>query len=152
MLIDQNGDSFTTGMMDYIFNTIPPDNTNNRIILIIKVEEIPTIAVIDTGAPYLIIAPSLANRLDKDNKFSLEKINIEIRGNKFSGNLFRVEVILPASDGESHSFEATAFIPEQEQEEKWGNLPTFLGVASCLDRIRFAIDPGEMKFHFGNLP
>ncbi len=38
MLINQNGDNFTTGVMDYVFGTIPPDNTNNRIILEIKIE------------------------------------------------------------------------------------------------------------------
>ncbi len=131
---------------------IPPDNTNNRIILEIKIEEIPTIAVIDTGAPYLILAPSVSSRLAMENTSSLERTAIEIRGLSFTGNLFRVLVLLPARDGNSHSFEATAFIPDENQEEKWGKLPTYLGVASCLDRIRFAIDPGLMEFHFGTIP
>lgn len=152
MLNFQNGESFASGVMDYEFSPIPPDNINNRIILRLKVEDVPALAVIDTGAPYLIIAPCIANRLGLDVDYSLELITIKIGGVKFSGNLFRVGVVLPASEGESQSFEATAFVPTPDQLEKWGNLPTFLGIGSCLDRIRFAIDPSNTKFYFGTLP
>jgi len=152
MLIFQNGESFTTGEMEYEFKPVSPDDINNRIILSIKVEGIPAIAVIDTGAPYLIIAPSVANRLDFDNSNSLGNTKLTIRRDTYSGNLFRVGIILPAKEGDGLQFEATAFVPEQRFEETWGNLPTFLGIDSCLDRVRFAIDPCDMKFHFGSVP
>jgi hypothetical protein len=154
MLFLRNGEPFTTGVMDYEFRPVTPSDINQRIILRITVENIPALAVLDTGGPYLIIAPAVADRLGFDSDSSLKRTDINIRGEKFYGNLHRVDVKLTAVDGASTIFQATAFIPDADQEEKWGNLPTFLGIESCLERIRFALDPDpdEPKFYFGALP
>jgi hypothetical protein len=105
-------------------------------------------------SPSKILQTQLPPDLDAkaDMTWLKEQTNISIRGVPYSGNLFRVEVLIPAAEGESQSFEATAFAPVPDQEERWGNLPTFLGIGNCLDRIRFAIDPLNTKFHFGALP
>ena len=154
MLFLQNGEPFATGVMDYEFRPLTPIDNNKRIILRINVENVPALGVVDTGAPYLIIAPVVANRLGFDPTVSLERTDITIRGEKFSGNLYRADVELAASEGMSINFQATAFVPNADQEDKWGSLPTFLGIESCLERIRFALDPDPKapKFYFGVLP
>lgn len=153
MLFFQNREPFATGVMDYEFRPVTPNDNNNRIILRVKVENVPALAVMDTGAAYLIIAPAVADRLGFDPTVSLERTVINIRGVNFSGNLYRVDVELAASEGMSTTFQATAFVPDADQEEKWGSLPTFLGIESCLERIRFALDPDPdgPKFYFGAL-
>jgi hypothetical protein len=154
MLFLRNGEPFATGVMDYEFHPIAPSDVNLRVILRITVENIPALAVLDTGGPYLIIAPAVADRLGFDSNSSLRNTSIKIQGVKFYGNLHRAYVTLTAKDGASITFQPTAFIPDADQEEKWGNLPTFLGIENCLDRVRFALDPDpdEPKFYFGALP
>lgn len=154
MLFLRNGEPFATGVMDYEYHPITPGEINQRIILRITVDDIPALAVLDTGGPYLIVAPAVADRLGFDPNSSLERTNITIRGDKYYGNLHRVDVKLSATEGTSTTFQSTAFVPDVDEEEKWGNLPTFLGIEKCLDRIRFALDPDpdEPKFYFGALP
>ncbi len=152
MLVFKNGEAFATGVLEYDFKAASVEDTNARILMRIEVDDIPAVAALDTGAPYLVLAPIIANRLSFDPAISLEPSSIRIRGIKFYGNLYRVEVLLPAFEGESHLFQATAFVPNLEEEVKWGSLPSFLGMQSCLERVRFAIDPGESKFYFGALP
>ncbi len=154
MLFLRNGEPFATGVMDYEFRPVTPSDVNRRIILRISVENIPTLAVLDTGAPYLIIAPVVGDRLDFDPNSSIGNHDISIRGDKYHGKLHRVDVQLAAADGTSITFQAPAFVLDAGQEEKWENLPTFLGIESCMERIRFALDPDpeEPKFYFGALP
>jgi len=154
MLFLQNGETFATGVMEYEYHPINPGGINQRIILRITVDDIPALAVLDTGGPYLIVAPAVADRLGFAPNSSLERTDITIRGDKYYGNLHRVDVKLTAKDGASITFQSTAFVPDASQEEKWGKLPTFLGIENCLDRIRFALDPDpdEPKFYFGALP
>jgi len=152
MLYLPNGDIFATGVVDYEYRPIPPDLVNHRIILYIFINKFPTLAVIDTGAPYLIIAPTLAKRLDLDPQTSLEKTSLKIRGVSYPGSLYRISVMLTAAKGESQPFDATAFIVDADQEDKWERLPTFLGIEGCLDRIRFAVDPSKDHFYFGAIP
>ena len=152
MLYFQGNIPFATGVMDYEFRPIPPDKINTRILLCVIVEGVPAITVLDTGAPYYIIAPAIANQLGFDPYDSLEQTNITIRGIRFFGSLHRVDVELTALEGESTTFQATAFVPNPDREERWGDLPSFLGIESCLERIRFALDPSETRFYFGALP
>ena len=152
MLFFPNHEAFATGGMEYEYHPVAPGDNNFRLLLRINVENVPTLAVIDTGAPFLLIAPTVADRLGFDPGSALEHTNIGIRKQDYQGSLFRVDVELAAAEGESITFQATAFVPDPDQVEKWGNLPTFLGVQSCLERIRFAIDPSDYKFYFGPLP
>jgi hypothetical protein len=108
----------------------------------------------DTGAPFLIIEPAVADRLGLDPEHNSGDTTVKIRGDRFQGYLERVDIQLPALSGTSIKFEATAFILKPTDVEKWDDLPTFLGIESCLENIRFALDPtpGEFKFYFGYLP
>jgi hypothetical protein len=154
MLLLPDGVPFATGVMDYEFRPTDTGENNLRIILRITVEDIPALAVLDTGGPYLIIAPFVADRLGFDPEASLGIDSIKIRGVQYSGNLYREDIMLTAKEGASITFQATAFVPDANQEEKWGKLPTFLGIENCLERIRFALDPNPdaPKFYFGALP
>ena len=128
MLFLPDGESFATGVMDYEFHPTTIGENNLRIILRITVENIPALAVLDTGAPYLIIAPAVADRLGFDPDASIGRTDIAIRGDKYLGNLHRVDIILTATEGASIHFQATAFVPDADQGDKWGTLPTFLGI------------------------
>src|SRR3990172_7527943 len=134
MLSFQNGELFASGVMEYEFRGATDKDINARIFLRIEIDGIPSIAAVDTGAPYLILAPVIANRLSFDLTTSLDNVSINNRGDKFYGNLFRVDVLLPAFEGISQQFQATVFVPNPDEEAKWGDRPTFLGMQSCLDR------------------
>ncbi len=138
--------------MAYKFAPPTPEDVNARILIEIKVEKKPAIAAVDTGAPYLILSPMLAEHLAFDPLSALDQISINIRGWKIKGKLHRVYLDLPAAEGEGHRFEATAFFPDPEEADHYGDLPSFLGMQDCLDRVRFAIDPYEEKFYFGPRP
>jgi hypothetical protein len=56
---------------------------------------------------------------------------------------------LAADEGDSIDVEITAFVPVSEE---WpANLPSFVGLTGCMDRMRIAIDPGTELFYFGAL-
>ncbi len=68
------------------------------------------------------------------------------------GYLHRLNMAFEATQGESLSLVATAFVPDPEWEESWGETPSFIGLTGCLERLRFAVDPGSDAFYFGPLP
>jgi hypothetical protein len=152
MLYTQHNTPFTTGSIKYLYEAIPPDTRNLRVILSIWIEGVETTAVIDTGAPYLVVHPRIAMMIGLSPLIAEDVIKLEVRGVKYRGGLHRLKVGFFAEEGENVSFEATAFVPEVSH-DTWSEqgLPTFLGIGQCLDRIRFAFDPGDDRFYFGNL-
>jgi hypothetical protein len=154
MLCLENGEPFATGVMNYEFRPVPPGDRNLRIFLLINIGDVLSFAVLDTGAPYLIIAPGTADQLGLNPDINIGETVVSIRGVSYQGYLDRINIKLPALHGAGLTFEATAFIVKATDVEKWGDLPTFLGIECCLDRIRFAIDPKQEDplFYFGALP
>ena len=150
MLLFDDGRSFATGKMTYEYRPTSQQTANNRLILRVEINSLPLLAIVDTGAPYVIVQPKYARLLQLDPSEALEEIKLMIRGISFKGQIHRASLDLPASEGESMSLEATVFVPETD-EESWGNLPSFLGMVGFLERIRFAIDPNEDSFYFGTL-
>jgi len=61
----------------------------------------------------------------------------------FTGYLNRQQFIIQADIGESILIEGTFFVTED-----W-NFPVVIGWKGCLERFRFALDPGIKKFYFG---
>jgi len=61
------------------------------------------------------------------------------------GRLVRAELQLIAEVGESLAINATVFVSRDWQG------PNFIGYGGFLERVRFAIDPGQDQnhFHFG---
>jgi hypothetical protein len=120
----------------------------DRLFVEIQVADLPVGAVLDTGGAYLMLSPTVARDLGLDSASAIGRETIAIRGLAFGGAIHRVPVTLPATDGEPLTFHATAFVPELGAGERWP-LPSYLGWQGCLERIRFAVDPGEELIYFG---
>lgn len=150
LLLFPDGETFATGAIRYNYSPATPGETTNRIILPVKVENIRTEAVVDTGAPYPIIAPRIARLAGLDRVIPLERLTILVRGMRLEGGVIRFTMTLPAEEGEELDVAATGFIPDVE--EYWGNFPSFIGQIGFLERICFAINPSTNTFYFGQLP
>ncbi|MBR8833211.1 MAG: hypothetical protein DSM106950_03990 [Stigonema ocellatum SAG 48.90 = DSM 106950] len=150
LLLFPDGETFATGAIRYNYSPATPSETTNRIILPVKVENIRTEAVVDTGAPYPIIAPQIARLAGLAQVLPLERLTIIIRGMRLEGGVIRLTMTLPAEEGEELDVSATAFIPDIE--EYWGNFPSFIGQIGFLERICFAVNPSTNTFYFGQLP
>jgi hypothetical protein len=147
MLKFLNGDLFAGGAVG--FNNSPRDEHDKllRIFIPIKIGEIETEAVLDTGGAYFICPPDMAECLNILD--TLPEEEIQIRGIKRKGRLVRSTVTLLAKQGESIDVQVNVFIPETLWEENW-DLPPYLGWMGCLERVRFAIDPLNDLFYFGS--
>ena len=60
-------------------------------------------------------------------------------------------IIFLAEQGDSIPVDATVFIPELKPGQEWNNFPSLIGLNSCLERLRFAVDPDKDCFYFGSL-
>lgn len=142
---------FATGAVQYSRLPIGRDERSSRLLLPVRLEGSQTEAVLDTGAPYVICAPQIADAIGLDAASALENIRLSIRGTSVNGGLHLLEMRIPADQGSSLALEVTAFVPNPEFAEAWGILPSFLGLTGCLDRFRFAVDPATDTFYFGPL-
>ena len=108
-------------------------------------------ALLDTGAEWSIISSELLDLLEIDLTHPLEVIPLETRFGKYTGNLHRIKISLLAEEnhGKDLSIEGSVLFCED-----W-NGPTVLGFRGFLERIRFAVDPGEKPyqqlFYFGTI-
>lgn len=100
------------------------------------------LAQLDTAAAWSIIEASIAEEL---GLFQADGENARMltRHGPFQGRLVRTRLDLVANEGESLAVDATVWICRE-----WP-AKTFLGYAGLLERVRFAVDPGENLFHFG---
>ncbi|MFB2974487.1 hypothetical protein ACE1CD_36635 [Aerosakkonema sp. BLCC-F183] len=150
LLLFPDGETFARGAIRYNYAPATPSETTNRIILPVKVENVRTEAILDTGAPYPIIAPKIARQAGLDRFTPLERITMLVRGMRLEGVIIRLNMILPADEGEEQDISATAFVPDLE--EYWGNFPSFIGQIGFLERICYAVNPSTNTFYFGELP
>ena len=106
----------------------------------------------DTGAPYVIFSPQLAEDAGIDPAAALVDAALLIRGREILGGLHRVTLELPAVIGNNLALEVTAFIPDAAR--NFGEThPSFLGLFGCLESIRFAVDLQHTQmFFFGPRP
>ena len=149
LLIFPAGEPFATGAIRYNYAPAAPGEMTNRIILPLEIETIQTEAVLDTGAPYPIIAPKIARQAGLNTVTPLERIVVVVRGMRLSGNIIRLNITLPADEGQDQDVSATAFIPDVE--EYWGDFPSFIGQIGFLERICYAVNPSTDTFCFGPL-
>jgi hypothetical protein len=63
------------------------------------------------------------------------------RGVRVQSRLYRLMLTLLLQEGDGLLMQATAFVPEQEEEESRSDLPSILGLYGCLERVRFAVAP-----------
>jgi len=144
-----DGQPFAIGSVSYFMGE-PGEQAAGRLLLRIAVEGQWLIAAVDTGGHYLVCQPGLADALDPHLTDPLEEITLEIRGLKYRGTLYLLSVEIPASQGENLVVPATVFIPKLAHGQVW-LLPSFVGFAGVLDRLRFAVDPAADTFYFGPL-
>lgn len=135
LLTTANGDSFATGLASYSYRPSIND-ISNRIMLQVVMEDVLVEAIIDTGSPYVICPPYLSEEIGFDPDTALESIPYKVRGIDMRGNLYRVNVRFPAEEGDDLLVDATAFVPDQEWQEAWGEHPGYIGLTGCLERMR----------------
>src|SRR5215467_12906582 len=142
-----DGEVFATGAQPYLSRSIRAADPSNRIIVEVEIGGLRTSAVIDTGAPYVVLDPSLAQVLGVNLRTALFSTILSIRGHRVQGSLHRMNLTFLADEGEEITVEATVFIPQVDT-GSWA-LPSFIGWTGCLERLRFAVDPLDETFYFG---
>ena len=150
LLTFANSDPFAIGVTDYLYQPTSRE-MDSRIILQIEIEDVSALAILDTGAPYVVCTPDIAKAIGIQNDPGRENKKLLIRGITIVGQLHRLRLAFIASEGQSLDVSATVFIPDVTADESWGDLPSFIGLTGCLERMRFAVDPNEDRFYFGPL-
>jgi hypothetical protein len=108
--------------------------------------------MVDTGGVHVLLTAEIASELRFNPKDGISTPNLLWRGLLLKGVLHRISVTLLAEEGNGLIIDATAFVPELSPNQEWlENFPCILGMSGCLERLRFAIDPLEDKFYFGDL-
>ncbi|GAB4299066.1 MAG: hypothetical protein Fur0025_37810 [Oscillatoriaceae cyanobacterium] len=149
LLFFADGETFASGAVGYTYAPVTEGETTNRLLFRLEIQGIPTMAVLDTGAPYVICSPKIARIAGVAPESALERKIMLIRGMRLDGLLFRLNVKLKAEVGEDLDVDATVFVPDSEY--LWGDFPSFIGLGGFLERIRFALDPNTDTFYFGQL-
>ena len=146
-----DGEPFATGLAACEIGPASPADPSARVLVRVAIEDVETRAVVDTAAPYVVCPPWLAQRINLSSADSIDHIRLNIRGNSIPGHLQLLRVTFPAEEGVTHEVEATVFVPDMIQPHAWGDLPAYIGLTGCLERMRFALDPGSDDFYFGSL-
>jgi len=148
----QNGEPFATGATNYDYRPATNRENTPRIIVSIIIENIQTLAFVDTGGVYAICSPNIANGLGLNPGDGISTTPIRWRGERYKGFLHPLPMTILAEDGVSHQIEPTFFIPQLAVGQTWDeDLPCVLGMYLCLERLRFAVDPSTDTFYFGEL-
>jgi len=120
-----NEEYLAIGAINYAYFPAITIDITNQIIIVIYVEDSITKAVIDTGAPYPIIAPKVAQQAGWDRVEPLERKTMLVREIRLEASVIRLNMTLPADESEDLTLDTTAFIPDLE--EYWGNIAFFIG-------------------------
>jgi len=136
VLLFPNNEFFATGSLTYDYRPATTTETTNRIIFEVEIQGIKTLAVLDTGAPFVICAPKVAADAGVYLASALERKTMLIRGMRLEGFIVRLNIKLQAKYGTDLDVDSTVFVPEVE--EYWGDFPSFIGLNGFLERIRFA--------------
>lgn len=141
---------FASGVTSYEDHVPGDEGDRQRLVIYVKVGEMLTPCIVDTGAAWCVIDPSLAQPLIEAKRADyIRAIAYEIRGTRYEGALMRLDLAFQdESSGNLMVIDATVFVPELRHGEDWRE-PNFIGLKGCLERIRFAIDPAESAFYFG---
>ena len=145
-----DGEPFALGAAPYAYHKATTSETAPRIVLSVLIGGCETSAFVDTGGVYCLCTPPLAHQIGLDPASSLGTAAIFWRRDRLRGRLYRLPITLLAAEGESLTIEVTAFVPELSSRQAWNDeLPCVLGMQFCLERLRFAVDPEQELFYFG---
>jgi hypothetical protein len=148
-----DGTEFAQGAASYFYRPASAKETSDRILVNIELDGQSTTAVVDTAGHWLVCDPEIAASIAFDPNYALAKSELEVRGRRLIGQLYRVNLKLVATSGRDLTIEVTTFVPTGHSETIWVEelkLPTFLGMTGCLEGLRFAVDPFEEVFYFGS--
>ncbi len=148
MLYFSDGRPFSQGALKYSYRPATQWEHTSRVFIPIQIEGFATEAAIDTGGVYLICDPEIAEFIGLDPRDRLHDTDVKIRGVTWRGDIYRASLTLVATQGEGLVVEATLFVPRPMPYQQW-DLPPVIGLYGCLERLRFAIDPGTDTFYFG---
>ena len=138
---------FTAGKAPYLYKPASSTDRHERIYVNVAFEGVSTMAVLDTGAPYVICPQEIAQNIGINSSTALEHTRIVFRGNEMDGELHKIRLFIAAEEGDSAEFDVTAFVPASELGLQ--PITPFVGMITCLERIRFALDPQSTTFYFG---
>lgn len=147
MLRTADGRQYTSGVLSY-FDNEPDHSARNAkvfvpITFVCEAADIPTLALLDTGAEWSVIKWEIALQLQCDRLPSCGEVGYETRLGFFQGSLFRIPYRILAQTGESLSGEGTFWASPG-----WDSL-TILGYNGFLTSLRTGLDPSRSEFHFG---
>lgn len=142
------GQTFTVGVLSYVDEDPDRRRPHASIYIPINIRLAPNgtfavLAFLDTGAPYFIVGPDVIDALELEPKTPAAQIEMNTRLGTKRGFLDKIDLIIPAEDGDSLSLEVTVFAcPE------W-TAGVFLGYEGCMSNFNFAVQPQANQFHFG---
>lgn len=152
LVFKETHEAFSEGAAKFTYTASGNPAGTGKILVKVRLgeegEEIVVDAVLDTGAPYFVCGPELAEGLGLDPSDEIGRQSMIIRGAEVEGFLSRVNLELIAEEGTSRKIDVTAFVPLDPID--WPeSRPNFIGYKSCLDRLRFAVDPQSSRLYFG---
>jgi hypothetical protein len=150
MLHFADGTVFASGSVKYTYRSATEREETLRVVIDVVIGNLHTPAFIDTGGVYLMCTPQVAAHLGLYPDDKLSSLRILLRDRWRKGELHRVSLTVLASEGDSVIIDAVAFIPMQDEEWE-SDLPCILGLQGCLELFRFAVDPVQDMFYFGEL-
>lgn len=103
------------------------------------------VALLDTAAEWCVLPPHLAGELGMGEPSATPPVRLATRFGPLVGRLDRFRVQFVADGGTSLTVEATWFVSQD-----WPG-PIVIAWKGCLERLRFALDPGDEIFYFGSL-
>ncbi len=107
------------------------------------------LAMVDTAAPWCIWKSALALQAKESLERTESGVTLSTRVGTLAGDLYRGTIVVLAEEGQDLEIEATVFVPYVPYEEWHG--PNIVGYPGFLQRLRFAFDPGFIRFHFESL-
>ena len=147
-----DGSPFGIGAASYAYRPATDQESSPRIIVTVGLGDIITSAFVDTGGIYLLCPPHLADDLGLNLDEGEPVGPIRSARGRFEGVLLRLPLTLFAEEGHSLVIEPTVFVPRLKPgDELSEDFPCILGMQGCLERLRFAVDPNNDTFHFGEL-
>lgn len=145
LLFRQGRLPFATGGVRYVDAHQSYSASEARIVIPVTVESVdePVLSIVDTGAPWCIFEPVVAEVLARNFLPLQRQISLSTRLGVIHGALYRVAIRIAADEGDSLNLEGTVFLSPD-----WRG-PNFIGYQGLLQRIRFAVDPETNLFYFG---
>ena len=144
-MLTLGGQVFAAGRSRFFDKDLGAEEGTAKIYVKIRPEGLdsPVLAQLDTGSPWSILSSEIADVLGLLGS-SGTSTRLRTRLGTKDGHLERVQLVLPADEGQSLRIEATVFICPDWVE---GN---FIGYTGFVDAIRTALDPQNNLFYFGS--